>query len=70
MHHPLHLSDVFFCSRENYATKERRRRLREDIDDVTFLENWRPATPLNNQLTLPASSEHGATGRRHVTDRK
>jgi len=62
---------TFNVGRENYATKERRRRQLEDVNDVTALENWRPATPLTNQLTLPASNDHpAATSRRHVTDRK
>jgi len=61
----------FNVLREDYATKERRRRFQDDVNDVTALENWRPATPLTTQLTLPASHDHSSmTSRRHVTNRK
>jgi len=63
---------LFNVVREKYSTKERRRRLQDDVNDVMALENWRPATPLTCQLTAAAAGrEHPTmTSRRHVTDRK
>jgi len=64
----------FGCQRvasESYVIKERRRRVQQDVNDVSALDDWTPAPPLNNQLTLPANHDHPTTtSRRHVTDRK